>query len=138
MALAFTLITRIDLHVYVVALQRHTSAPTAGHVRKLNTLVRWAQQNPLRIRYGPMKCAGRLEVHSDAAFRKEQKEGVDAGRALRGATFLRLGLTSDRPSLSHTGNSVLCKGSPPARVSPRVGSAGGWVATTSPHVGICP
>ena len=30
-------------------------------------------------------------MHSDAAFRKEQKEGVDAGRALRGAVFLRPG-----------------------------------------------
>ena len=91
MALAFTLLTRIDLHVYIVALQRHTSAPTYAHIRKLNTLVRWAQKNVLRLRYEPMTCAKVLEVHSDAAFRKEQKEGVDAGRALRGATFLRLG-----------------------------------------------
>jgi hypothetical protein len=103
MALAFTLITRVDLHVYVVALQRHTAHPTAGHVRKLNTLVRWAQQNPLRIRYPKMGCANRLEVHSDAAFRKEQKEGVDAGRALRGAVFLRMGLTSSCPRYSHCG-----------------------------------
>ena len=30
MALAYTLITRVDLHVYVVALQRHASNPTCG------------------------------------------------------------------------------------------------------------
>ena len=104
MALAYTLNTRIDLHVYVVALQRHTAAPTYGHIRKLNTLVRWAQANPLRITYPRMTCAKTLEIHSDAAFRKEQKEGVDAGRALRGATFLRLGQLPSSSSAQHTGS----------------------------------
>ena len=101
MALAFTLLTRMDLHVYVVALQRHAQTPTCGHVRKLNTLVRWAQLNPLTLSYRPMKCSKTLEVHSDGAFRKEEKEGQAAGRAMRGAVYLRLGEGPDHQRPCH-------------------------------------
>eukprot|EP00959_Pyramimonas_sp_CCMP1952_P343206 7189443-Pyramimonas_sp.AAC.1 len=66
--LAFALITRVDLRVYAVALQRHAAAPKCGHMRKLNTLVRWAQAAPLRIHYPPMRCARTFEIHSGAAF----------------------------------------------------------------------
>ena len=91
MALAFALIARIDLHAYAVTLQHRAAAPTRGHVRKLNALVRWAQQQPLRIHYPPTHCSQTLDIHSDGASRKEQDDGVDAGRALRGATAPRLG-----------------------------------------------
>ena len=101
MALAFTLLTRVDLHVYVVALQRHAQTPTCGHVRKLNTLVKWAQLNPLSLVYKPMTCLRQLEVHSDGAFRKEEKEGQAAGRAMRGAVYLRLGKGPDKAQPCH-------------------------------------
>ena len=91
MALAFALQTRLDLGVYVVALQRIAHEPTFAHLRKLNALVRWAQSNPLSLRYDRMRCARHLEVHSDAGFRKEEKDGVDTGRSQRGANFIRLG-----------------------------------------------
>ena len=103
MALAFALLTRVDLHVYVIALQRFAQAPQIIHVKRLNALVLWAQRNPLALTYKPMSCARRLEMHSDAACRKEEKEGVDQGRAMRGATYLRIGgstpsaLTGIRP-----------------------------------------
>ena len=42
MALAYTLQTRLDLAVYVNALQRHAQAPKMLHVRRLNGVVRWA------------------------------------------------------------------------------------------------
>ena len=70
MALAYALMTRVDLCVYVIALQRRTQAPTVGEVRRLNAIVRWAQKHPLHLTYLPMKCAGHLEVHSDSGFRK--------------------------------------------------------------------
>ena len=91
MALAYALQTRIDLGVYVVALQRVAHEPTYAHFRKLNALVRWAQRNPLALRYNKMTCSRHLEVHSDAGFRKEEKDGVDTGRSQRGANYIRLG-----------------------------------------------
>ena len=51
MAVAYTLITRVDLCIYCVALQRVAAAPTNLHARRLNALVRWAQKNPLTIKY---------------------------------------------------------------------------------------
>ena len=38
-----------------------------------------------------MSCARALVAHSDAGFRKEEKEGIDQGRAAQGANFMRLG-----------------------------------------------
>ena len=90
MALAYALMTRVDLCIYVIALQRRTQAPLVGEVRRLNAIVRWAQKHPLCQTYMPMKCARHLEVHSDSGFRKEEKDGVGVGRAVRGANFLRL------------------------------------------------
>ena len=34
-------------------------------------------------------------MHSDAGFRKEEKDGIDAGRSQRGANFIRLGAGSE-------------------------------------------
>ena len=85
MALAYTLQTRVDLCVYVNALQRHAQTPTCLHVRRLNAIVRWAQRNPFTLRYQRMTNANRLVIHSDAGFRKEEKDGIDTGRAVRGA-----------------------------------------------------
>ena len=92
MALAYALQTRIDLGVYVVALQRIAHEPCYMHLRRLNALVRWAQKHPLQLKYGAMKCSQLLEVHSDAGFRKETKEDdIETGRSQRGANFIRVG-----------------------------------------------
>ena len=72
MALAYALQTRVDLGVYVVALQRIAHEPTFMHLRRLNALVRWSQKHPLQLKYSKMKCQQLLEVHSDAEFRKEE------------------------------------------------------------------
>ena len=95
MALAYALMTRVDLCVYVIALQRRTQSPSVGEVRRLNAIVRWAQKHPLHLTYLPMQCAGHLEVHSDSGFRKEEKDDVDVGRAVRGANFMRLAATTN-------------------------------------------
>ena len=91
MALAYTLQTRVDLCVYVNALQRHAQTPTCLHVRRLNAVVRWAQRNPLALHYKRMSEANQLVIHSDAGFRKEEKDCVDVGRAVRGANYIRTG-----------------------------------------------
>ena len=90
MACAYALMTRVDMCVFVIALQRRTQEPTALDIRRLNAVVRWAQKHPLSLCYLPMQCAGHMEVHSDSGFRKEEKDGVDVGRAVRGGNFMRL------------------------------------------------
>ena len=91
MALAYALQTRIDLGVYVVALQRVAHEPCFIHMRRLNALVRWAQKHPLEMKYRAMKRDRHSEVHSDAGFRKETKDEIEMGRNQRGANFIRTG-----------------------------------------------
>ena len=79
-----------EIHVYAAALRRRTAAPKRGHVRKLNASARWAQANPLRIDCPATTRMAQLAIHGGAPFRKEQKS-IDAGRALRFATFLQMG-----------------------------------------------
>ena len=42
-----------------------------------------------------MKCARQLIAHSDSGFRKEEKDGADLGKAVRGANYIRLGTNHD-------------------------------------------
>ena len=85
-AIAFATTTRPDIIIFVSALQRHSHAPTVIHCKRLNTVVRWAQNTPKRISY---KRLGTLNTHlrmySDAAFTKEAEDG----RSMRGAMFIR-------------------------------------------------
>ena len=68
MTLAYAWNTRVDRHVYVVALQRRAAAPLRGQDRNIHALVRWARQHPVRLHYPPMHRSMPLEIHSDAAF----------------------------------------------------------------------
>ena len=91
MAVAYCLLTRLDLCVFVTYLQRHAQAPTNKHLRHLNTIVRWAKKHPLRLIYRVMKCV-RTIAHTDSGFCKEiDNDGVPTGRATKGSNFLRLG-----------------------------------------------
>ena len=49
MDLAFSLLTRMDPAVFVIAPQLHAQAPQGIHMRRLYALVRWAQAPPLVI-----------------------------------------------------------------------------------------
>lgn len=91
MELAFTLLTRAGLWIYVTALQRSAQRPTGQHARRLNTLVRRAQRSPYRITYHQLKCVKHLLAPSDSAFRKEVAVGSTAGRARRGHNTIRVG-----------------------------------------------
>ena len=92
MAIAYTLMTIIDLACYIIALQKHLQKPTYGHIKKLNTVVRWAQNKPMVLTYTRMQCQRQLETHSDTGFRRENdKEGLVDGKAMRGVNVFRLG-----------------------------------------------
>ena len=47
-ATAWLLQMRMEVAVYVSALQRHMHSPRAFHLRRLNRIIRWAQTQPTR------------------------------------------------------------------------------------------
>ena len=86
-AVAYVLMTRIDVAVFVCALQRVTHKPKIIHVKRLNAVLRYMQANPQRIKYNNMSEHTHLRCVGEAAFKKEEAEG----RSLRGSVFLRTG-----------------------------------------------
>ena len=92
-AIAYAVLTRPDIAVFVSALQRFSQKPLVIHVKRLNMVVRWAQRNPKKLHYGQLDgtsqpghcCATHLRLISDAAFKKEEEDG----HSMRGAAFVR-------------------------------------------------
>ena len=83
-AVAYALMTRIDVAVFVCAMQRVTHKPKVIHVKRFNAVLRWMQANPKRLAFRPATGPSHLRCVGDAAFKKEE-----AGHSLRGALFLR-------------------------------------------------
>ena len=84
-AVAYALMTRIDVAVFICALQRVTHKPKVIHLKRLNAVLRWMQANPKRLTFCPAKGPSTLRCVGDAAFKREE----EAGHSLRGALFLR-------------------------------------------------
>ena len=84
-AVAYALMTRIDVAVFVCATQRVTHKPKIIHVKRLNAVLRRMQANPKRLTFKPATGPSHLRCVGDAAFKKEE----EAGHSLRGALFLR-------------------------------------------------
>ena len=92
MSLAYALLTRSDISIYLTAMQKFLQEPSYIHVRKLKGVLRWAQKNPKALTYKHMVCAKQLEAHSDTGFRREEnEEGEVDGKAIRGVNIIRLG-----------------------------------------------
>ena len=89
---AFLLLARIDVAVFVSALQRWGHAPLIIHVKRLNVLTKWIQANPKRLVYCVFVIRGDQQVgtgvhqrvFSDSAFKKEEQ----TGHCMRGAAYL--------------------------------------------------
>ena len=87
MTVAYALLTRIDVAVYVTALQRECQKPKPIHVRRLNLLLRWMQRNPRGLRYRPMpKYPDALVQYSDSGFKARSEDGL----SVRGMISLRM------------------------------------------------
>ena len=90
-AVAWVLQTRIDLAIFLSALQRQSGKAQAIHVKRLNAVVRYAQRHKRKLVYRRLKILQassnktQLRAIVDSAFRKEG----DSGHAARGAVFLR-------------------------------------------------
>ena len=83
-AVAYALMTRIDVAVCGCAMQRVTHKTKIIHVKRLNAVLRWMQANSKRLIFKPATGPSHLRCVGDAAFKKEE-----AGHSLRGALFLR-------------------------------------------------
>ena len=83
-AVAFALLTRVDIAVFVVALQRMAAKATVLHIKRLNVIVRYLQRNPKKLVYVRLEIEVCLLGQGDSAFKKEE----DTGHALKGGMFL--------------------------------------------------
>ena len=77
-AIAYLAHTRVDILVFVSALQRHNAKPEVQHVKKLNKLLAWIQKHPKKLMYkqlGAASAGTHLRIVSDAAFKRETETG---------------------------------------------------------------
>ena len=72
--------------MYVAFLQRQTQAPTIGHVRDANRLMRWIRKSlkSLGVHLQRLKEPLRLGALSDSAFKAQDYEGL----AMRGCVIV--------------------------------------------------
>ena len=82
-AVAWLVQTRLDIVVYVSALQRHSHAPLAIHLKRLNRLVRYIQKNPQKLYYRPLPLPVRLIAVGGSAY---QAPSDLSGRCTVGVT----------------------------------------------------
>ena len=86
-AVAYCLLTRADVTIYVVALQRLQEAQVMWkHVKALNVIVRRMQGKPLSLTYRFLGLRTQFVVFTDAAFKKEET----TGHALKGTAIVRI------------------------------------------------
>eukprot|EP00973_Karenia_brevis_P039003 5385281-Karenia_brevis.AAC.1 len=86
-ALAWLLQVYVEVAVYVHALQRHLKQPLLEHAARANRIVLWARKNKSGILFSFMPPPYRLLCVTDAAFRKEEPDGL----AVKGALIMICG-----------------------------------------------
>ena len=86
MTIAYSLITRPDIAVFVTALQRESHKALYVHVTRINTLLKWAQANPRKITYPVMRdYPDALVQISDSSYRAKAEDGL----SVRGLVSVR-------------------------------------------------
>ena len=85
-ALAWLILTMPCICIYVAFLQRQTQAPTIGHVRKANRLLRWIRSHKKRLGvwFKRLKPPLRVVTLSDNAFKAQDYQGL----VMRGCVIL--------------------------------------------------
>ena len=81
-AVAWTVLTRAELAVYVQALQRRAHAPRIKDCKRLNLVIRYMKRHKCGLRLVTLKHPLRLVGFTDAAFKAQPEEPT--GIALRG------------------------------------------------------
>ena len=81
-SLAWLVQTRMDVAVYIQALQRNAKRPTVAHLARLRAVIRWCKRKPSYLRYCFLATEWfKVLVCNDAAFRREDSSGL----AMRGS-----------------------------------------------------
>ena len=81
-SLAWLIQTRLDIAIYVQALQRSAKNPTVAHMHRLSCVIRWCKRKPVHLFYSKLRTEQlRIACISDAAFRREDSSGL----AMRGS-----------------------------------------------------
>ena len=85
-ALAWLTLTMPAICIYVAFLQRQCKAPTIGHVRRANRLLRWIRRNKTRLGIWFQRLKPPLSVMtlSDSAFKALDYQGL----VMRGCIIL--------------------------------------------------
>ena len=83
---AWTILTRPDLAVYVQALQRRGAGPRVADLKRLSLAFRYLKRHKLGIWSGQVPKPWRIQGFSDSAFRAQENEST--GLALRGLAVL--------------------------------------------------
>ena len=98
MTIAYSLLTRPDLAVFVTALQRESHKALYLHVERINMLLRWAQANPRKITFPVMKYPDTLLQISDSSYRAKAEDGL----SVRGLISVRTSLADVEAGCSST------------------------------------
>ena len=85
-AVAWTVITRADVCIYVQALQRRAHKPRVVDCKKLNLVVRYLKRYKCSLWYAMMDKYKRVVCWSDSAFKAIPDEG--SGLAIRGTCIV--------------------------------------------------
>ena len=81
-SVAWLIQTRMDIAIYVQALQRAAQAPTVAHMCRLSCVIKCAKRKPIHMCYARIPTAWmKVFVVSDAAFRRADSSGL----AMRGS-----------------------------------------------------
>ena len=81
-AVAWTVLTRAELAVYVQALQRRAHAPRITDCKRLNTVIRYMKRHKCGLKSVTLQRPLKLVAFIDAAFKAQPEEAT--GLALRG------------------------------------------------------
>ena len=90
MTVAYCLLTRPDVAVFVTALQRESHQAKVIHVKRLNILVRWLQANPRKLQYPVMPKPDLLLQISDSSYKAKAEDGL----SVRGLVTVRVASSS--------------------------------------------
>jgi hypothetical protein len=81
-SLAWLVQTRMDVAIYIQALQRNAKKPTVSHMLRLCCVIKWCKRKPCYLRYCFLPSDYfKVLVCNDAAFRREDSSGL----AMRGS-----------------------------------------------------
>ena len=91
--IAWMVLTRVDICVFVNRLQRNAKAPRLVDVKDLNKLLRWVKRQTSSTVYRKLVGPVGLAVLTDAAFRADETDCL----ALRAAIAIIVEIRGDRP-----------------------------------------